>query len=145
MANASAPANSAKYLRIIDANLNRAREGLRVVEDTARFVLRSGRWYKRARAARHRLDTLTRPLYPVLLKQRDSRSDAGRTLPEGKRASLEAVLAANFRRVEESLRVLEEYSRLISPAAGPALKAMRFSIYILEKEFLAEDQPRHHP
>jgi len=49
---------------------------------------------------------------------------------------LKAVLAANFRRVEESLRVLEEYGKLVSPSAGAKFKKIRFAAYILEKEML---------
>jgi thiamine-phosphate pyrophosphorylase len=121
-------------LRLIDANLNRCREGLRVVEDTARFVLEKDKLYKEVRALRHRLDTLTRHIYPELLQQRDSVADAGRVIKEGRRENIGGVLAANFRRAEESLRVLEEYGRLIAPAAGPEIKKIRFAVYTLEKE-----------
>ena len=125
-----------KYLRLIDANLNRAREGLRVVEDTARFVLNRPEIYKNARGIRHKLDTATRSVYPELVAQRDSEKDSGRKIKEGKRPGLSAVVSANFRRVEESLRVLEEYSKLISPSAGAVFKKARFNAYILEKKLL---------
>lgn len=124
---------------MIDANLNRAREGLRVVEDTARFVLGEDGAYKKARGLRHRLDKLTREIYPALLAKRDSRRDAGRKIKEGKREDLGAVLAANFRRSQEAVRVLEEYSRLIAPGAGPALKEIRFAVYALEKKLVPKD------
>jgi thiamine-phosphate pyrophosphorylase len=127
-----------KYLRLVDANLNRCREGLRVIEDTARFVLGRDREYRELRMLRHRLERLTRAIYPGLLAVRDATSDAGRRIPEGGRDDLAGVVSANFRRVEESLRVLEEYSKLISPAAAPALKAMRYRAYVLEKKFHAE-------
>ena len=128
-----------RFLRVIDANLNRAREGLRVIEDTARFVTGSGRAFGELRAARHALDRITRSIYPALLEQRDSRSDEGRTIREGKRKGMRALLAANFRRVEESLRVLEEYGKLVSPGAAPLFKRLRFKMYILEREFLVKD------
>lgn len=127
-------AGDKKYLRLFDANLNRCREGLRVIEDTARFVLRRDAVYRKARAMRHAADAATRKIYPKLLAGRDPASDAGRTIPEGGRSSLKGVLAANFRRVEESLRVLEEYGKLVSPSAGAKFKKLRFEAYILEKE-----------
>lgn len=129
-----------KYLRVIDANLNRAREGLRVIEDTARFVEENSAAFKDLRAARHKLDKITRTFYKDLLKQRDSRSDEGRTIKEAKtRKGIDALLSANFRRVEEALRVLEEYGKLIAPGAAPEFKKIRFKAYTLEKEFLVKD------
>jgi len=124
------------YLRLIDANLNRCREGLRVIEDTARFVLKREREYRQLRRFRHRLDLLTRAIYPALLRERNASGDTGRTIAEGGRERLADVVGANFRRIEESLRVLEEYGKLISPTAAPALKAIRFAAYTLEKKFL---------
>ena len=124
-----------KYLRLFDANANRCREGLRVIEDTARFVFGSGPLYKKTRGLRHSADKLTRELYGGLIGHRDSVKDSGRRIPEGKRESHRAVVQSNFKRVEESLRVLEEYSRLVCPEAGPGFKKIRFSVYTLEKRF----------
>lgn len=125
-----------KCLRLMDANLNRAREGLRVIEDTARFVLEKKALYIACRSLRHRLDAATRPIYKDLVKERDSVTDAGREIAEGGRTSIAAVLAANFRRVEEAMRVLEEYAKLIVPAAAPEFKAIRYAAYTLEKKTL---------
>lgn len=122
------------YLRLFDANLNRAREGLRVVEDTARFVLEMPALYKQLRSVRHRLERATRRIYPLLLRERDAENDSGRRIREGGRTSLAAVVGANFRRVEESMRVLEEYSKLVCPRERRAIKEMRFSVYSLEKK-----------
>lgn len=121
-------------LRVIDANLNRSREGLRVIEDTARFILNDDKNYKSARDLRHKLDSLTREIYPQLLNQRDSDKDYGRFIKEGKREDLKSILVSNFKRVEESLRVLEEYNKLISVSAGSILKEIRFKVYSLEKQ-----------
>ena len=125
-----------KYLRLFDANLNRAREGLRVIEDTARFVEVNPKIFTEARAARHKLDKITRDIYPELLRERDSHSDKGRTVKEAKRPGLKALMSANFRRVEEALRVLEEYGKLVAPKAAPVFKAIRYKIYILEKQYV---------
>lgn len=122
-----------RILRLIDANINRCREGLRVIEDTARFVFDDERLYKKLRGLRHDVDRITRDAYPALVLNRNAVADSGRTMREGRRARIEAVIAANFRRVEESLRVLEEYGKLVSPLAGPRFKKVRYAVYTLEK------------
>ena len=121
-------------LRLVDANLNRCREGLRVLEDTARFLRRDSHFFHSFRRERHKMDLLTRRLYPELLASRDSVQDEGRTLREGGRLNVDALVFANFRRCQESLRVLEEYGKLFSPRAGGEFKEMRFTVYRLEKE-----------
>jgi len=129
----------AEYLRLFDANLNRCREGFRVLEDSARFVLNKPALYKKLRSMRHGVDKLTRGIYPQLLSERDAQTDSGRLMKEkNARSGLGAVMAANFRRVEESLRVLEEYGKIICPPAAPGFKAIRFSAYTLEKKAIVE-------
>lgn len=125
-----------KIYRVIDANLNRAREGLRVIEDTARFVNVNDKLFAQVRAARHKLDKTTRNIYPELIAERDSKGDKGRTVKEGKRQNIKALLSANFRRVQEALRVLEEYGKIVSPKAAPVFKKIRFQTYILERKFI---------
>jgi thiamine-phosphate pyrophosphorylase len=125
-----------KTARLLDANLNRAREGLRVVEDTARFIWNDSTLYARLRSVRHRLHEITASKYKFLLEARDSESDAGRTIKEGKRPSVGAVVAANMRRAQEAVRVLEEYSKVFSPTAGAALKEIRYRLYTEEKRLL---------
>jgi thiamine-phosphate pyrophosphorylase len=127
------------YYRVIDANLNRSREGLRVIEDTARFVLEKDSLYKKIRSLRHELDIVTRSVYPKLLEKRDSNGDVGRKIKEGRRQDVTSVLAANFRRVEESLRVLEEYSRFLKPSAGKIFKKVRYEVYSVEKILVKVD------
>ncbi len=122
--------------RLLDANLNRAREGLRVVEDTARFVWNDEKTYRRVRALRHKLHDLTAGFYKKLVSARDSEDDAGRKMKEGPRASLGAVVSANVRRAEEAVRVLEEYSKIFSPKAAAGFKAVRFAVYQEEKRIL---------
>lgn len=122
--------------RLIDANLNRAREGLRVVEDAARFLWDDADLYRRIRDARHRLDALSRRHYRDLIESRDSRADAGRRLPESGRTSVAAVVAANIRRAQEASRVLEEFSKVFSRNAAPTFKAIRYALYDVEKRLL---------
>jgi thiamine-phosphate pyrophosphorylase len=120
--------------RVADANLNRCREGLRVLEDTARFFWKDKRFFQKFRVERHRLDRLTRQFYPELIQARNSEQDDGRQILESKREDMDGVIIANFRRCEESLRVLEEYGKLFSRNAGAEFKKARFRIYELEKE-----------
>ena len=124
-----------RYLRLFDANANRCREGLRVLEDSARFVMNKPVLYKKLRSLRHSVDKLTRNIYPEMLSVRDSITDSGRSMKESsKRPGLKGVLAANFRRVEESLRVLEEYGKIVCPEAVGNFKAIRYTAYTLEKK-----------
>lgn len=128
------PLPAGRILRLFDANLNRAREGLRVVEDTARFMLCDERFYLELRSLRHRLDKATRAIYPDLVLNRNSAGDAGRNIKEGRRKDIRAILNANFRRVEESLRVLEEYSKVVKPGLSSVFKSVRFKTYMMEKK-----------
>ncbi len=125
-----------KTLRLLDANLNRAREGIRVVEDAARFLWDDAVLYKRLRALRHDLHKATAARYKNLLESRDSRADAGRVIKESGRTSVSAVVSANMRRAQEAVRVLEEYSKVFSPVAAGQFKRIRFRLYIEEKEVL---------
>lgn len=128
-----------KILRIIDANFNRSREGARVCEEIARFALGSeslSRDLKRMRAgisARARSFERKTGQY---MGTRDTREDIGRSsrLPGSlRRHCLRDVFAANIQRVKESLRVLEEFSRLIEPKASRTFARLRFKAYDIEQ------------
>jgi thiamine-phosphate pyrophosphorylase len=120
--------------RLLDANANRAREGLRIIEDTARFVLEKPETAKAFRALRHGLDELVRKHYKQLLSARDVEHDSGRANPaRAYKGGVGALLSANFKRVEEALRVLEEYGRVLAPGAVEKAQALRFEAYKLEK------------
>jgi thiamine-phosphate pyrophosphorylase len=125
-----------KVARLLDANLNRAREGLRVIEDTARFIWEDARLYRRTRALRHALHTVTADSYKFLVAARESGDDAGRRIKEGPRDSLGAVVGANIRRAEEAVRVLEEYSKFFSTYAASGFKRIRYRLYSLEKDLV---------
>jgi len=133
MAGKKAPVGVA---RLLDANLNRAREGLRVLEDTARFLWDDAAMYRRLRALRHRLHEATAVSYKKLVDARDSAADPGRLIKEGGRASLDAVAAANMRRAQEAVRVLEEYGKIFSSGAGAQFKAIRYALYREEKRIV---------
>ena len=128
-----------KIYRILDANLNRSSEGLRVVEDLVRFVLEDERLSKELKELRHKTREEVKSLIPdylELLKSRDSEKDVGKesSFIEEERQNLKQVLAANMRRTEESLRVLEEFAKVINSQVGRIFKEIRFKVYSLEKE-----------
>jgi len=132
------PEEKENYIyRILDANFNRAREGLRVVEEIARFVLEDAGLVSQLKEARHNLGQVIENLPLPLLKARDSRADVGASIilcSEDKRKDCHSVLCANFRRTEEALRVLEEFVKLLSPETAIEFKKLRFRVYGLEKE-----------
>lgn len=128
--------------RVFDANINRAREGLRVCEEVARFILCDEKLTKKLKGIRHQVTKIIQSLKidtKKLLAIRDIRKDVGaRTYPrsEGKRKSYEDIVTSNMKRVEESLRVLEEFTKKINPSAGARFKRLRFQAYDLERELL---------
>lgn len=120
---------------LIDANINRVAEGLRVIEDWARFCLRDSSLMEPLRKMRHGLWNLVKNEYPEIIKGRSTGKDLLSDAPEGGRSSEEDIPRASFNRVKEGLRVLEETGKLLSPETGGAFKKMRFEIYDIEKDF----------
>jgi thiamine-phosphate pyrophosphorylase len=124
-------------VRILDANLNRAREALRVVEDHARFVLDDADAAERVKIVRHRLRRIVDAVgADELLTARDIVSDVGRdvkTAGELRRGSAEDVVRAAFARLTEAARVLGEYGKLVTPAAAEAAEKLRYETYELEQ------------
>ncbi len=133
-----------KTVRILDANLNRGREGLRVVEDVVRFVLDDAALAARIKTIRHEVTSLVHQL-PLdeleLLNARDSEGDVGMNLncaSEDLRPDLSQIASANIHRSQEAMRVLEELSKLYDDSVALRFKKLRFQIYELEKEILPE-------
>ena len=125
-----------KVARLLDANLNRAREGLRVVEDTARFIWNDASLYKRLRRLRHGLQKAAAPSIRQLVEARDSVNDSGREMKEYPRASLSDVVAANLKRAQEAMRVLEEYGKVYFPETAGSFKKIRYQLYLEEKRIM---------
>lgn len=117
-----------ELLRILDANFNRAREALRVLEDVARFHFDDAVAQSQLRSLRHRLSRVERAYGPALVAARDSTRDVGREAPTGRRGDARSIATANFKRAQEALRVLEECGTRGAPA-------LRFALYDLEKAF----------
>ena len=142
------PRSKRSVLRIVDANANRALEGIRVCEDIARFHLEAPRMFRRLRALRHAVAHALRQL-PVgaseLVGSRNSRHDVGRHAPADRVASLERMLLINLQRTKESLRTLEECARLVAPTQTPQFQQLRFRTYEVERDLLRSLAAlRHH-
>ena len=122
-------------LRILDADLNRAREALRVVEDLARFHRDDAAAAAALKEARHSLDRLSRPLARELLRARDSERDVGRDgdRPVDRPRSPGEILAANLKRAGEALRSIEEISKGRYAELSREAHRRRFELYTLEK------------
>ncbi|MBI4354977.1 MAG: hypothetical protein HY597_00820 [Candidatus Omnitrophica bacterium] len=138
-------------IRILDANLNRAQEGLRVCEEVARFVLKASALTAQFRRTRHRLADAAADLAVSRLQRtssRESRHDVGRragSLNGLRPRGVSDILTANFQRAEEALRVLEEYGKLCEPRAAARFQAIRFVTYTLEKTTCARLAALRHP
>ena len=110
------------------------REGLRVLEDTARFLWNDDKKARTLRRLRHGLDKTCRAVYPTLVAARQVVQDPGKGQREPARRNMGGVVAANCRRVEEALRVLEEYGRVAGVRGVKNFKAVRYQLYGLEKD-----------
>ena len=119
------------YLRLIDANLNRLREGIRVVEDIFRYVYNDKQTALKLKELRHKARTNN---YNELLETRDVKNDVLRASikSEQNRSDLNSILIANFKRAQESSRVLEEFCKLISIEDSENFKYIRYELYNLE-------------
>lgn len=119
--------------RMLDANGNRAAEGLRVLEDVARFVLDDARLAGLAKELRH---AVRAAIPPEAISERDTAGDVGTTITaagEMARARLVDVVRANASRVAEALRTAEEAAKLLAlPDVAGGLEALRYRSYQLE-------------
>ncbi len=123
--------------RILDANLNRAAEGMRVCEEVARFILNDKTLTAQLKNMRHTTSKVLDPLMRKrLISKRDSSKDVGRKLLCGelKRGSYQDIFFANIQRVKESSRVLEEFLKLVDLKAAVKLKKIRYNAYKVEKK-----------
>ena len=122
-------------LRIIDANLNRLREGIRVVEDICRFYKNSYDLSSKLKNLRH--NTRLENFYE-LLTCRDIVNDPLKesTKSETTRTSIDAIVISNIKRAQESSRVLEEILKLHNKKDSEKFKNIRYELYNLEKEIL---------
>jgi len=122
-------------LRLLDANLNRLREGIRVVEDIYRYIFNDKKIATQLKQLRHNSRI---PIYEELLDSRDIQNDVLKTSTksEQNRSDLTSILIANFKRSQESSRVLEEFTKLIDINTSENFKSIRYELYHLEKSIL---------
>lgn len=128
-----------KIYRIIDANINRAKEGIRVVEEVCRFILEDEKLTSKFKKIRHQLSQLNNELinYSLLLASRDSNADPGLSISaqnKEKRKDYIDLVISNMCRAEEACRVLEEISKLKDENLSFEFETIRYSLYSLEKE-----------
>ena len=122
--------------RILDANFDRAREGLRIIEEWCRFGINSSQMANECKQLRQELAGWHSKEFR---EARDTPGDVGTSLThprEEQREGIEHLLQANLSRVEEALRVLEEYSKLFRPEMAAAFKQMRYRVYTIESNLL---------
>jgi thiamine-phosphate pyrophosphorylase len=130
---------SPEIFRVIDANLNRLKEGIRVIEDIARYGHNNKKVASKLKQLRHKsnIDDLQN-----LLASRDSINDVLRPTisSEMDRNGLKSIIVANYKRAQESSRVLEEMYKIIDPALSETFKQIRYELYTLEKDNLLKSE-----
>ena len=126
---------SPELFRVIDANLNRLKEGIRVVEDIMRYLNNNKELSSKLKQLRHKSRIEEQEL---LLQHRDSINDVLRptTNSELYRSDIKSVITANFKRAQESSRVLEELFKLQNTTYSENFKYIRYELYTLEKEVM---------
>ena len=129
---------SPELFRVIDANLNRLKEGVRVVEDIMRYRDNNKTLSTKLKELRHKArieDTLE------LLIHRDSINDVLRptSTSELNRTDISSIITANLKRAQESSRVLEELFKLHNAEYSENFKYIRYELYNLEKEILLKE------
>jgi thiamine-phosphate pyrophosphorylase len=135
---------SKQRLRIIDANLNRAGEGLHLIEDIARLVLNDAELTQQLKTIRHEILRGDWSFNQQLIQSRNSESDVGIDIEvpgEEKERELPIAVVANARRIQESLRILEELSKIpgtTSKLNPEKFKQARFALYAIEQRLLAK-------
>ena len=127
-------------LRILDANCNRIGEGLRFLEDVARFLLNDANMSHQFKLMRHNLVEGISKFGATMISERYPEADVGFGNQLSQHQDLPSLVAANAKRIEEALRVVEELAKL--PDLSTTLyskdfEQARFNLYTLEKELLS--------
>ncbi len=125
--------------RTIDANINRLREGLRVIEDILRYQYNAAGLLPRVKELRHSIASVDKTTFRGRISYRDSMNDDGYDnigANENVRSCAEDLLRANFLRCQEASRVLEELFKVKQYEKGlyQEVKKIRYSLYELEKD-----------
>lgn len=127
--------------RIIDANINRLGEGLRVLEEFARMTLNDAVFTQKLKDMRHKTIKIDAELYKELVRSRDAAGDIGSNMDvkgESNSRDVQGIIAANAKRAQESLRVLEEMAKIpVLNLNSEQYRKARFELYTIEKELVA--------
>ena len=127
--------------RVLDAAANRGREAVRVIEDAVRFLADDAAMTRALKEFRHDFASLTDRLpMAARLASRAADADVGTAIAaagEYQRSTIETVLTANFCRLQEALRSLEEFSKLVRPDDAPDYEQLRYRSYTLQKGTLS--------
>ena len=129
--------------RLLDAAANRGREAIRVLEDYVRFILNDAGLTQRLKTYRHQFqDALQRFPMQSRLKARNTEHDVGTEISaegEYQRPTVDDLLSANFSRLQESLRSLEEFSKMFDPLVAREFEQLRYLGYTLQKDVLSTE------
>ena len=119
--------------RIIDANLNRAAEAARILEEIARFYLDDKELSSEMKNIRHQICAQADKYYTEFLMARDTENDVGTEITNpSERQDLGNIFKANIKRLQQALRTLAEYSSQ-SGLDNTVFEKLRYSSYTLEK------------
>lgn len=133
-------------LRILDANFNRAREALRVLEDYARFVLNDDTLCGSLKQLRHDLTDATKTIVSDAILHRDTPGDVGTTIKtsaEFSREDASDVVTAAGKRLGEALRTIEEYLKTIDTERAAHVERLRYAFYDIEQRIAFTLRPVH--
>jgi len=130
---------SPELFRVIDANINRLKEGIRVIEDIKRYRDNDKTTSTKLKTLRHKAKISE---IKELLTYRDSINDVLRPTikSELQRENIAGIIIANFKRAEESARVLEELFKLYNIEYSENFKYIRYELYNLEKEIILSEK-----
>jgi len=139
--------NNNPCIRILDANLNRVSEGIRVIEDIFRFEYENSTMTETLRQLRHRVRNTSQIRTSLLLKNRQVASDPGlaisKRLDIDQRKAQSDILHANFKRIQEGLRAIEEALKSMNKYdIAKEYEHIRFQTYSIEKQCYLEKSGR---
>ena len=133
--------------RIIDANINRVSEGLRVLEDMARFYYHDPQLTEELKQMRHRVRKIVNHLYVDCLSSRDSIHDIGFDISQkndlDNKHHLRELIMGNFKRVQEGIRVVEEALKIAGYyELSKTYEKCRYECYAVEKRYVGKFNKR---
>jgi len=119
--------------RIIDANLNRACEATRILEEIARFLIEDRDLSEKLKNMRHKISSIQEENYGKYLQSRDTENDIGVDIANlSERTNIGNIFKANIKRLQQALRTLAEYSGE-TPQNVAVFEKLRYTSYTLEK------------